>query len=73
MTKITLNKQINALMPIIEKQIKLEATRDATSAKLENFKSSKKMVETRVKQQQGKLKILKTTDIKTLMKQQHEK
>lgn len=69
----TLNKQINALMPIIEKQIKLEATRDATSAKLENFKSSKKMVETRVKQQQGKLKILKTTDIKTLMKQQHEK
>ncbi len=65
----TLNKQIDELMPIIEKQIKLEATRDATSAKVKNFQTSKISVEKKIKQQKEKVKILKTTDIKKLMKQ----
>lgn len=69
----TLIQQINELIPVIEKQIKLEETRDTTSAKLGNFKTGKKNVENRIKQQQEKIKVLKTTDIKTLMKQQRGK
>lgn len=65
----TLNKQIDELMPIVEKQIKLESARDATSDKLDKFKSSKKSVENKIKNQQEKVKVLKTTDIKKLMKQ----
>ena len=68
-----INNQINELLPVVEKQIKLEETRDTTSAKLGNFKAGKKNVEKRVKQQQEKIKVLKTSDIKTLMKQQRGK
>lgn len=68
-----INKQIDALMPKIEKQITLESTRDTTSAKLEKFKTSKKGIEGKIKQQQEKVSTLKTTEIRKLMKQQRGK
>ena len=64
-----INNQINELLPLVEKQIKLEQTRDATASKLDKFKSGKKATEKRVQQQKEKVKVLKTTDIKKLMKQ----
>ncbi len=69
----TLNKQIDTLIPVIEKQITLEKTTDATSTKLEKFKTSKESLKSKIKQQQEKINVLKTTDVKKLMKQQHGK
>ena len=56
-------------MPVVEKQIQLEQTRETTASKLHGFKTGKKATEKRIQQQKEKVKVLKTTDIKKLMKQ----
>lgn len=68
-----INDQIKALLPQIEKQIKLETSRDNTAKKLKDFKTAKVAVEQRVEQQQKKLHVLKNTEISKLMHEQRNK
>lgn len=68
-----INDQIKALLPQIEKQIKLETSRDNTAKKLKDFKSAKVAVEKRVGQQRQKLHVLKNTEISKLMREQRNK
>ena len=68
-----INDQIKALLPQIDKQIKLETSRDNTAKKLKDFKTAKVAVEQRVEQQQKKLHVLKNTEISKLMHEQRNK
>ena len=62
------NDLIDQLLPIIEKQIKLEQGRDTTASKLDMFKAQKNVAEKNVQQQKENIRFLKTTEIKKLMK-----
>lgn len=67
---LQINKQIDELLPVVEGQITLEQTRDNTALKLNSFKIGKKKTEEQIRKQEKNLEVLKTTDVKKLMKNQ---
>ena len=65
-----LDKKVKKLLPIIEKKVQIENKEIQTKHKLEHFKSAKESVENRVVQERKHLDVLKTTNIRELMKKE---
>lgn len=65
-----LDKKVKKLLPIIEKKVQIENKEIQTKHKLEHFKSAKESVENRVAQERKHLDVLKTTNIRKLMKKE---